>query len=166
MSPRVFLCEPSALNGRQRALSDAWHERLFGLGFDVDQLRSNEYQPDPWSGLLQRIEAADGVLVMGFGQLFVRSGTWRAGTRQERPLTATWTSPWLHVECGMALAAGVPLLVAAECGVSEGAFASPVWTGVVQGTTADKPDEAVIAEWAHRVVGRCAIPKPLRRRAF
>jgi hypothetical protein len=151
MTPKVFLCEPSGLTSAQRLVSDRWHERLFGLGFDVDQLRSVGYQRDPWTGLMRRVHAAHGVLVLGFGQLFVSAGTWRRGTEQETDLVATWTSSWLHVEAGIALAAGLPILVARESGVREGVFASETWTGALRGTSADSPDTTIIDEWATAV---------------
>lgn len=154
MMPRVFLCEPSGLNATQRCISDQWHERLFGLGFDVDRLRSEDYESNPWSGLVGHIHQAQGVLVLGFGQLFVSAGTWRRGSEQERSLVATWTSPWLQLEAGIALGAGVPVLVARESGVCEGVFASETWTGPLRGTVADNPDEGVLEDWANAVARR------------
>jgi hypothetical protein len=158
MTPRVFLCEPSGLSAEQRVLSDRWHERLFGLGFDVDQLGSNEYERDPWSVLLRRIGASDGVLVLGFSQLVVSAATWRANTDQERQVTPTWTTSWLHLEAGMALAAGLPLLVAAGSGVAEGVFESAVWIGAVRGTALEDPDTCVIDRWVAEVIARSAAP--------
>jgi len=154
MTPRIFLCEPSTLNSTQRRISDEWHERLFGLGFDVDQLRSNSYQPNPWDELLRRFDGADGVLVLGFRQLRVSSGTWRRGTEEETELAATWSSSWLHLEAGMALALGVPVLVAPESDVSEGVFASDIWMGPLRGTTAEDPDLTAVHEWARAVATR------------
>ena len=158
MTPRVFLCEPSGLTTTQRAVSDQWHERLFGLGFDVDQLRSDEYERDPWNVLLHRIGTSDGVLVLGFAQLVASAATWRPSTDQEQQVAATWTSPWLHLEAGIALSAGLPLLVAPEPGVTEGVFACAVWTGVVRGTAVENPDVSVIADWAAELAARSGAP--------
>lgn len=154
MTPKVFLCEPSGLSSAQRLMSDRWHERLFDLGFDVHQLRRDAYQREPWSGLLRHLDAADGVLVLGFRQLIVASGTWRRGTEQETEVSATWTSSWLHLETGMALARGIPVLVAPESEVREGVFAPDTWTGALRGTTAEAPDRGVVDEWAGAVATR------------
>jgi hypothetical protein len=154
MTPRVFLCEPSGLSAEQRLVGGRWRQRLVELGFDIDQLRVCEYQLDPWSGLLRRIDAADGVLVLGFSQLSVSSGIWRRGTDQETEVVATWTSSWLHLEAGMAIAAGVPVLVAPESNVRDGVFASDTWTGLLRGTTAETPDASVIQEWGRAVAMR------------
>jgi hypothetical protein len=151
-APKVFLCEPSGLSSTQRRISDEWHTRLFEFGFDVDQLRSHGYKRDPWHGLLGRMRASDGVLVLGLKQLFVSSGTWRRGTDQETEIVATWTSSWLHVETGMALAAGIPVLVASESGVCEGVFARETWTRLLRGTAAEAPDPGVVEAWAMAVV--------------
>jgi hypothetical protein len=157
MTPQVFMCEPSALTSAQRLVSDRWHERLFGFGFDVDQLRSEGYQRDPWTELMRRMDTAQGVLVLGFGQLFVSGGIWRRGTEQETDLVATWTSSWLHVEAGIALAAGRPVLVARESGVREGVFASETWTGALRGTSAETPDMSIVEEWATAVAKQSAL---------
>jgi hypothetical protein len=158
MTPRVFLCEPTGLMEAQRRVSDRWHESMFELGFDVEQLRRSDYQRDPWPKLLQSCGSADGVLVLGFRQLIIDTGTWRIGTEEEAQVAAAWTSPWLHVEVGMALANGVPVLVAAESGVSEGAFASVTWIGTLLGTSAEEPNSEVIDQWASAVVARaCSI---------
>ncbi len=157
MTPRVFLCEPSGLSVEQRVLSDEWHERLFGLGFDVDQVRSDEYERDPWPVLLRRIGISDGVLVLGFAQLMAAEATWRPHTDQEQQLAASWTTSWLHLEAGIALSAGLPLLVAPETGVAEGVFASNVWTGGVRGTAVENPDASVIDDWAVEVNARSGL---------
>jgi hypothetical protein len=156
MTPKVFLCEPSGLTSAQRLVSDRWHERLFGLGFEVDQLRSDGYQRDPWTELMQRVRAAHGILILGFGQLFVSAGTWRRGTEQQIDLVTTWTSSWLHVEAGIALATGLPVLVARESGVREGIFASETWTGTLRGTSADSPNTSIVEEWATAVATQSA----------
>jgi hypothetical protein len=154
MTPRVFLCEPSGLSTAQRRASDHWHERLFGFGFDVDQLRSESYAPDPWPGLRERLTAAHGVLVLGFRQLFVTTATWRRDTDHESDVGGTWSSPWLHIEAGLAIATGLPLLLAPESGVREGVFAPETWTDPLRGTSMENPDAGIVTAWARAVTGR------------
>ena len=151
MTPTVFLCEPSGLCTWQRSLSDQWHERLFGLGLNIDQIRCDAYQRNPWSGLLHHMGSADGVLVLGFSQLLVSGGTWRRGSDEERAVDATWSSSWLHIEAGMALAIGLPVLVAPESKVCEGVFAASAWVGPLRGTSLEDPDPALIDDWAPAV---------------
>ncbi len=96
------------------------------------------------------------LVVLGFRQLFVSSGTWRRGTEEETDIVATWTSSWLQVETGMALAAGIPVLVASESGVCEGVFARDTWTGRLRGTAAEAPDAGVVDAWARAVATQSA----------
>ena len=155
MTPKVFVCEPAVLSVAQRLVSNRWQERLVERGFNVERLRRIAYQPDPWSGLLRILSSADGVLVLGFRQLMVCSGTWRPDTDEEREVaSAAWTSSWMHVETGMALAAGVPVLVAPEAKVCEGVFAPGTWTRALRGTSADTPDLDVVNDWAAAVAER------------
>ena len=154
MTPRVFLCEPSGLTCAQRRISDQWHERLFGSGFDVDQLRREGYAPDPWPDLKGRIGAAHGVVVLGFRQLRITAGTWRLDTEHETDMTGSWSSPWLHIEAGLAISAGLPLLLVPESGVREGVFASETWTDGVNGTFMEAPDVGIVAHWARAVTER------------
>jgi hypothetical protein len=97
---------------------------------------------DPWTELMRRINAAHGVLVLGFGQLFVAAGTWRRGTEQQMDFVA--------------LAAGLPVLVAWESGVREGVFASETWTSALRGTSAKTPDMSIVDEWARAVATQFA----------
>lgn len=157
MTARVFLCEPSGLAGPQRLMSDDWHERLFGLGFDIEQLRDEDYEPDPWPGLMRRMRAAHGVVVLGFRQLYVSRGTWRLGAEFETNMAGTWSSPWLQIETGLAVAEGLPLLIVPESGVSEGVFAPETWTNALFGTSMATPDDGVVDSWARSVKGRFAL---------
>lgn len=154
MRPTVFLCEPTELTRAQRRISDWWHECLFGLGFNVEQLRRDRYERDPWPILLRYFRSADGVLVLGFRQLIINSGVWREGTVEQTDVATTWTSPWLHAETGMALASGLPVLLASESGVSEGVFAAGTWTSALAGTSAEAPDADVVNLWASAVAAR------------
>ena len=154
MTPRVFLCEPSGLTVTQRLVSDQWHERLFGFGFDVDHLRSDGYAPDPWPGVKAHMAAAHGVVVLGFRQLRVTAGTWRLDTEHQADPEGSWSSPWLHIEAGLAIGAGLPLLVAPESGVREGVFAPDTWTDVVRGTPMEAPEDGVVTQWARAVTER------------
>jgi hypothetical protein len=157
MVPRVFLCEPSGLNPAQRLASDEWHARLFGFGFDVDQLRRENYASEPWPELRTRVEGADGVIVLGFRQLFVSAGSWRPATQAATVIRgAVWSSPWLQTEAGLAIALGRPVLVSPEAGVCEGVFAVETWTGPLCGTSMETPNVEVLDAWAESVTTAAA----------
>jgi len=107
-----------------------------------------------------RCSQVDGVVVLGFDQLEAPTTRWRAGTPEETAGAACWTSPWMQVEAGMAVATGLPVLVAADPSVREGVFdpeihgdgvygvglGGPCFTGAA----ADLWHAAVMARWASR----------------
>jgi hypothetical protein len=157
MRPTIFVSEPTELSSDQRLLSGQWRHRLSGLGFGILRLGRDQYQADPWRIVLQFLDAADGVLVLGFRQLVIDSGVWRSDTgEQARVDSATWTSPWLQIETGMALAAGLPVLVAAESGVREGVFARDGWMGGLAGTSMEAPRAGVVDRWASTIAARAS----------
>lgn len=154
MTLRVFVGEPSLLTPTQRCLSDRWHVRLFEAGCALCVVQRENYKSDPWPGLRDRLDESDGALILGFSQLAIHRGTWRPETQEQAAVTSLWTSPWLQVEVGMAIALDLPVLVAAESAVSEGAFCAGVWSGNLYGTSLDCPDDQVVDEWLEAVVAR------------
>jgi hypothetical protein len=155
MRRTIFVSAPTGLSAGQHLMSWQWHQRLDGLGFRAVQLTRDEYRRDPWPLLRHLVDAADGMLVLGFRQLRIEAAEWRRDTNEHSDVSgATWTSPWLHVETGMALASGMPVLVAAEAGVREGVFAAEVWTGPLSGTTLEQPCPAVVGRWASMISSR------------
>ena len=147
MTPTVFFGEPSSLTPDQRAISDRWLHLLMEVGCTVDRSRRERYGPDPCRDLLVRLMAAGGVLILGLPQLYVHQATWRPDTDEQEDVVSTWTTPWLHLEVGMAVALGLPVLVAAASGVCEGVFAKDSWVGSLYGTSAEVPDPLVVDEW-------------------
>jgi len=135
MAPVVFLSRPSALASTQRELADHWVRWLTTHGFQIEELCREQYRADAWMPLQNLFRRVDGVLVLGFAQLSTTHGALRPGTAEEVTGVATWTSPWMQIETGMALMAGLPVLVVPEDGVTEGVFARSKWTGTLFGTS-------------------------------
>ena len=154
MTLRVFVGEPSRLTSAQRFLSDGWHLRLLEAGCCASAVRREDYESDPWRGLRRRLHEADGALILGFAQLAIHRGTWRPATDEQVDVAAGWTSPWLQVEVGMAVALDLPVLVAVESVVAEGAFSPGVWAGNLYGTSLEAPGEHVLQEWFAAVAAR------------
>lgn len=155
MNGAVFVSEPTELSSSQRLMSGQWHQRLSDFGFDVLRLGRDQHQSDPWRVVLEFLDTADGVLVLGFRQLVIGSAVWRAGTHEQAAVDdESWTSPWLQIETGMAVAAGLPVLVAAESDVCEGVFARNTWTGRLAGTSLEAPCPDVVHRWASTITVR------------
>jgi hypothetical protein len=66
-------------------------------------------------------------------------------------LSAVWTSPWMHVEAGMAIASNKPVLAAPERGVTEGVFAQHNWIANVFGSDVENPRSPGVERWAAAV---------------
>ena len=102
------------------------------------------------------MRGCDGAVLLGFRQLDARGTTWRPGAEsEESPIDGWWTTPWLQFEAGMAVAFGLPLLVAADEEVTEGVFSPHVWLGHVWGAAVTL-DESEGGEWLDHVRRRKA----------
>lgn len=146
----VFLGVPAVLTARQQPYLEQWLRWLEDQDLEVVRLERNSYGRDPWLTLTNLLSHTDGAVLLGFRQLDARTAIWRPYTKEEARAVGWWTSGWLNVEAGMAVALGLPLLVAPDEEVTEGAFSSEVWNGHVHGTTLGSPGEARI-KWLNLV---------------
>jgi len=158
VSSRVFLGVPTVLTARQQPYLEQWLGWLKDQNLDVVRLERGAYGQDPWRTLKGLLSQADGVVLLGFRQLDARTATWRPHTKEETHSTDWWTSPWLHVEAGMAVMSGLPLLVAADEGVEEGVFNPKVRDNQVHGTALSSPGK-VGMEWLELVQRRWMLLK-------
>jgi hypothetical protein len=78
----VFISRPAVLTETQQVLESEWSIGIAGLGFAPVAVPRSDYGPWPWQQLRRAIHAADGAVVLGFGQLLVQAGRWRPGTRE------------------------------------------------------------------------------------
>ena len=148
MTAVTLVCAPSVRSESQQVLYDEWCNFLGFHGFLVEALGRADYATDPWGQLTGLMNHVDGVVVLGFRQMEIRDGLWRSETSEIATVSAVWTSPWMHIEAGMAIASGKPVLVAPEAGVSEGVFAPQNWTANVFGVSAESPRSPAVERWA------------------
>jgi hypothetical protein len=155
MIPRIFLSRPSLLSHDQEMAAELWRHSLQRMGIEP-------IAPSPvfvgealWTTLRRSLETADGVLILGFRQLRIDEGCWRPDTVASVDPARWWPTPWNHVESGMAIMAGLPLLVIRENGVSGGVFDPCVWTDGVYGAGLNVPStEPAVMAWASDVFAR------------
>jgi hypothetical protein len=138
--PSVFLGVPSVLTARQAAHLEDWLLWLAARSVNVLRLQRENYSDNPWSIVCQTIAQASGILLLGFEQLDSRGSLWRPNTHEEEAVEVGWSSPWLQLEAGIAVAFGIPVLAACEHGIREGAFDSRSWVAPVYGTSIANPD--------------------------
>ncbi len=131
--PQIFVSRPAVLTVEQSAAMRCWIDQLSDLGFEGITVERRNYERLPWNQLRRAIAGADGALVLGFRQISVEEGCWRLGTREAGPAPGSFATSWSHVEAGLAIMAGIPLLVAPEDGVCDGVFAKEVWGQEVYG---------------------------------
>jgi hypothetical protein len=151
VSAATLLCAPSVRTEAQQASYDLWCASLESMDFRVEMLRRADYLESPWEQLMHLLERVDGVVVLGFRQMDIRHGLWRGGTAEMEPVSAVWTSPWMHVEAGMASASNKPVLAAPERGVREGVFAQHNWIANVFGSDVENPRSPGVERWAAAV---------------
>jgi hypothetical protein len=150
ISASVFLGVPAVLTARQELCLEQWLRWLEHQGLEVVRFKRSAYSRNPWHTLMELLAHTDGAVLLGFRQLDARAAIWRPYTEEEAHTADWWTSAWLNLEAGMAVALGLPVLVAPDEGVKEGVFSSGVWSGHVHGTALSSPDEADI-EWLELV---------------
>lgn len=157
MNPTILVCAPSVRTASQQAVYQTWCESLEARDFRVRALHRRDYATDPWEQLTRLMKDADGVVVLGFRQMEIREGRWRNGTPELKTVRAAWTSPWMHVEAGMAIASDKPVLAVPERGISEGVFAPHNWTTNLIGCPADDHGSFEVERWAAAVRSRAGV---------
>ena len=156
-SPRVFVSRSAGLTPAQEELERTWLAGLSALGFSSFVLQRPAYAPVPWAQLRSAVTGMDGALVLGFRHLNVERGEYRPETPEARPADGWFATPWSHIEAGMAVAAGLPLLVVPDQDVGEGIFEGDTWGDGVYGAPMDAwasagpGAPAAVQPWASRV---------------
>lgn len=156
ISASVFLGVPGVLTATQEPYLEQWLKWLEDQALEVVRLERAAYGRGPWPALTELLAQADGAVLLGFRQLDAQAAIWRPGTKEEAHGAGWWTSAWLNVEAGMAAALGLPVLIARDEGVQEGAFSSGAWSGHVHGTALSSPGQARI-EWLGLVRKRALV---------
>jgi hypothetical protein len=154
LRPSVFVSRPSVVTQAQRELEKACLTGLAEFGFAPMMLRRDDYASNPWAQLRRAVSAAHGAVILGFRQLRVDRGEWRPDTLEAREVQGWLPTPWNQVEAGLAIMAGLPVLVVPEDGIVEGVFSSDTWGSGVNATTMDlwaspsAPADPSLRAWA------------------
>jgi len=151
---RVFISKPGCLDGRRAASVAAVTAWLRAEGMAPQALERADYPSSGSLGEVQRIVAGcAGAIVFGFGELQVRDGVWRAGTRDEAPVVGqTFPTDWSQLEAGMAAMIGLPILVVAEPGLAAGIFDGRLGDHQIHRMPIDADrGSAPFADWCARV---------------
>ena len=110
----IFLSVPSDRTPTQEAVLDRLATLLRDRGFETETLPRTDYPPsDAMGEIYRRLTGCVGAVVLGL----------RRGSDNDATVGST---PWTHLEAGMAYACNLPLLIVREPGVESGAFDSAV----------------------------------------
>ncbi|MEE2855128.1 MAG: pentapeptide repeat-containing protein [Actinomycetota bacterium] len=110
--PHVFLSAPSERNPAQVSVCERLAELFAREGLLLEALPRHDYPPSSaLAEIARRLDGCAGMVVLGLRH----SGADPAGA-------SAGTTPWTHVEAGMAYGKGLPLLLLREPGVSTGVF--------------------------------------------
>ncbi len=123
--PQVFLSKPGTLSVPQQEFVREVKAVLDAEQIDVATVDRGDYPNVGAVSEVRRVlSGCSGTLVLGFRQLEVHQGVWRAGTEDARDIEhEALPTTWNHVEAGMAAMAGLPTLFLVERGVIAGVFA-------------------------------------------
>jgi uncharacterized protein YjbI with pentapeptide repeats len=112
----VFLSLPSSRTAEQESVCDRIMTLLKREGFELERLPREEYPPsDAFSEIYRRMTGCIGVIALG-----MHAPQSPASDSSER------TTPWIHLEAGMAYACNLPLLLLRDANINSGAFDSAV----------------------------------------
>jgi hypothetical protein len=137
--PTVFVGRPSELGHDDERAARDWEDAVSAAGMRPRRLTNREYEDDAWAQLHRVMRGVDGMLVLGFGG-----------------------SPWLHIEAGIALVLGSPVLVVPGPGTAaEGVFDPAAWTARLSGVPGGaRPADGFPRAWVDAVGARCRAREP------
>ena len=120
----MSLSKPGVLDNQQRQFIDSISSMLEKQNMVYEALERSEYPKFGTLAEVRRlISGCSGIIVFGFHQLMVLDGVWRSGTGEETLVRDVQLStPWNHIEAGMATMRGLPILLICQDGVAGGVF--------------------------------------------
>jgi hypothetical protein len=120
----VFVSCPTDLNDSQKKSRTVIIDELDDLGLEPRAVGRSDYPTDlPMREVLVLARRCAGGVILGFGQMRVRTGVSKPGTANEKRLTSIdLASPWNQIEAGILFSFGLPLLIFREEGIQGGVF--------------------------------------------
>jgi Effector-associated domain 7 len=116
---KVFLSTGNGVTSQQEAFIRSVEVQIRELGFEHKTVGRNVWSPkQPLIPIEGTLRECSGTVVVAFERVFSDSAIERRSTSRQRLLSQVrTTTPWNHIEAGMAYLLGHPLLVLAEDGL-------------------------------------------------
>jgi hypothetical protein len=124
-SPRkVFVSRLGVLDARQRLYVDSVKDIVTHLGAHSLELSRDMYDAsNVLSNLSEKIASCTAMIAFGFRSIHIVDGVYRYSTEDARAVKNEFIStPWNHLEVGMALMKRMPVLLLADEGIADGVF--------------------------------------------
>jgi hypothetical protein len=123
----VFVSCPTVLSNPQNGSRKVVTDLLEQYKMEPRALGRSDYPKDfPLKEVLIIAKHCHGGIVLGFEQCRATSGTWKPGTKEERPIEpnkpVSLPTPWNQLEAGILFGLRLPLLVFRETHVHGGVF--------------------------------------------
>ena len=120
---KVFISKSNSLSLEQKNRYELLLT-LLNKRVEIETLERIDYQPFGALGnISSQIASCSGLVLIGFEQVKIQEGEYRVNTDEHKELNGTcFSTPWNQVEAGMAAMIGLPILVLADEGISEGVF--------------------------------------------
>jgi hypothetical protein len=120
----IFVSVPSMLSETQTASLACIHAVLAERGLVPVTLRTSHTQPFPLTAVHALALTCAGGLILGYEQSRIVTGVTRPSTPREQSIDGPvpLPTPWNHLEAGILVALGLPLLIFREPGVRGGIF--------------------------------------------
>jgi hypothetical protein len=121
---QIFVSRPTDIARSQQAFCSALERVLASRDLVPRTVGSSDFTSQaPLKKILQLMDECDGACILGLVQARADTAVFKPGTKRERTeQDVLFPSPWNHLEAGMALVRGLPLLVIREDGVLGGIF--------------------------------------------
>jgi len=151
----IFISRPGVLDTRQELFLTSVKEVLSINGFNPIELNRGEYdQQKVLTKLIDRIDSCSAMIVFGFRSTHVIDGAYRYSTEDVRLIKNEFLStPWNHVEMGMASARKIPILALVDDGVNDGIFASDIKDSALSKLAMTSClGSGKIIQWAHACI--------------
>ena len=123
----VFVSSPTQLNSKQERARRVVLGILDDLQLEPRALGRSDYPKDvPLKEVFAIARHCHGGVILGFEQLRVTAGLWKAGTKEEervgRSRPVSLPTPWNQLEAGILFGLRLPLLIFREADVFGGVF--------------------------------------------
>lgn len=123
----VFVSCPTKLSREQDRSRDRIVRELTRLQLEPRALGRSDYPADcPLREVFVIAKHCSGGIILGFRQFIATAGTWKPGTKEQRPVARkkpeSFPSPWNHLEAGILFGLQLPLLIFREEPIRGGVF--------------------------------------------